>query len=186
MPRLVAALDADVLVPIRSCDLLLTAFDLGLYEPVVSTEALIEVERNLIAGFPQLDPINLRRRVGQMNDALDDHVVDARSFGDAPDAINPKDRHVIAAALAGEASVVVTNDRRLRAETERAGSDLVPMSADDFAAHLQRLLPEEFDEVIRTLVAKPPKPSVTAEGLIEELRGPFPTMAAAWFSSRRS
>ena len=38
MPRLVAALDADVLVPILSCDFLLTALDLGLYEPVVSTE----------------------------------------------------------------------------------------------------------------------------------------------------
>ncbi len=35
MPRLVAALDADVLVPILCCDFLLTAFDLGLYEPVV-------------------------------------------------------------------------------------------------------------------------------------------------------
>lgn len=32
-----------------SCDFLLTAFDLGLPEPVVSTEALIEVEPNLIA-----------------------------------------------------------------------------------------------------------------------------------------
>lgn len=49
MPRLVAALDADVLVPILPCDFLLTAFDVGLYEPVVSTEALVEVERNLIA-----------------------------------------------------------------------------------------------------------------------------------------
>ena len=64
MPRLAAALDADVLVPILSCDFLLTAFDLGLYEPVVSTEAIAEVERNLIEGFPHLDPASLRRPAG--------------------------------------------------------------------------------------------------------------------------
>lgn len=115
MPRLVAALDADVLVPILSCDFLLTAFDRGLYEPVVSTEAIVEAERNLIEDFPHLDPARLRRRVGQMRDALDDQLVDPGSVDDVPEAINPKDRHVIAAALAGEASIVVTNDKRLRA-----------------------------------------------------------------------
>jgi len=36
MTGTVAALDADVLVPILSGDFLLTAFDHGLYEPVVS------------------------------------------------------------------------------------------------------------------------------------------------------
>lgn len=115
MPRLVAALDADVLVPILSCDFLLTAFDRGLYEPVVSTEAIVEAERNLIEDFPHLDPARLRRRVGQMRDALDDQLVDPGSVDDVPEAINPKVRHVIAAALAGEASIVVTNDKRLHA-----------------------------------------------------------------------
>jgi hypothetical protein len=45
-PRIVAVLDADVLVPIVACDFLLTAFDLGLFEPVVSAEVLAEVERS--------------------------------------------------------------------------------------------------------------------------------------------
>ncbi len=126
MPRLVAALDADVLVPILSCDFLLTAFDLGLYEPLVSSEILVEVERNLVEAFPHLDPDGLRRRVGQMRGALEDHVVDPGSLDVNSEAINPKDRHVIAAALAGEASLVVTNDKRLRAETESAHAGLVP------------------------------------------------------------
>jgi predicted nucleic acid-binding protein len=184
MPRLVAALDADVLVPILSCDLLLTAFDLGLYEPVVSNEALVEVERNLIADFPHLDPVSIRRRIGQMRHALEDNLVDAGSVDDVPDAINPKDRHVIAAALAGEASVVITNDRRLRAETETADVGLLAMSADDFAAHLWELMPDDVDEVIKTLVAKRAKRPVTAGELVEALRGPFPAMATAWLSGR--
>ena len=77
MPRPVAALDADVLVPILSCDLLLTAFETGLYEPAVSTE----------------------------------------------------DRHVIAAASSAEATIVVTNDKRLRIETAQADIGLEAMNA---------------------------------------------------------
>lgn len=184
MPRLVAALDADVLVPILSCDFLLTAFDLGLYEPVVSTEVLAEVERNLIADFPHLDPDSLRRRVNQMRDALDDHVVDPSSLDDVPEAINLKDRHVIAAAVAGGASVVVTNDGRLRSETETANVDLLPMSADAFAAHLWQLTPEAVDEVINTLVAKRTRRPVTVDELMEAMRRPFPTMTSAWLASR--
>lgn len=184
MPRLVAALDADVLVPILSCDFLLTAFDLGLYEPVVSTEVLVEVERNLIADFPQLEPLSLRRRVNQMRAALDDHVVDPSSLDDVLEAINPKDRHVIAAALTGEASLVVTNNGRLRSETEAAKVDLLPMSADAFAAHLWRLTPEGVDEVINSLVAKRTKRPVTVDELMEAMRGPFSTMTSAWLASR--
>lgn len=186
MPRLVAALDADVLVPILSCDFLLTAFESGLYEPVVSTEVIAEVERNLIEDFPHVDPASLRRRVGQMREALEDQLVDVGSADNVPEAINPKDRHVIAAALTGEASLVVTNDKRLRSETEEAEIDLVPMSADDFAAHLFELMPDDVEAVMNTLVAKRTKRPVTTEELVAALRGPFPTMVAAWSSARRS
>lgn len=184
MPRLVAALDADVLVPILSCDFLLTAFELGLYEPVASTDVIAEVERNLIDDFPHIDPGSLRRRVDQMREALEDNIVDQGSLDDVPDAVNPKDRHVIAAALAGEASVVVTNDKGLRAETEASDITVLAMSADDFAAHLWELVPGEVDEVINLLVAKRTKRPVTAEELVAELWGPFPTMATAWLATR--
>ncbi|MCL4291425.1 MAG: PIN domain-containing protein [Acidimicrobiia bacterium] len=182
MPRLVAALDADVLVPILLCDFLLTAFDLGLYEPVVSTEAIAEVERNLVEDFPRLDPEDIRRRVSQMRDALDDHLVDPGLLDDVPGGINPKDRHVIAAALAGEASVVVTNDKRLRAEIEAADVGLAARSADDFAAHLWEHMPDAVNAVIGTLVAKRTKRPVTGEELVEAMRDSLPTMANAWIA----
>jgi hypothetical protein len=60
------------------------------------------------------------------------------------------------------------------------------MSADDFAAHLWELMPDDVDEVVNTLVAKRTKRLLTTEELVEELRGPFPTMAAAWSSARRN
>ncbi len=111
----VAVLDADVLVPIIACDFLLTAFDHGLFEPVVSTTALLEVERSLVEDLPRLDLRSIRQRVGSMRCALEDHVVDGETVS-VPIGINAKDRHIVGAAILGKASVIVTNDRRLRRE----------------------------------------------------------------------
>jgi hypothetical protein len=119
-----------------------------------------------------------------MRDVLDDHLIDPGGLDDVPEPVNPKDRHVIAAALAGEASLVVTNDKRLRAETKTADVGLMAMSADDFAVHLWEVMPDDVDEVINLLVAKRTKRPVTAPELMEALRGPFPAMAAAWLSGR--
>lgn len=54
--RLVAVLDADVLVPILSCDLLLSTFEHDLFQPVVTPKILTEVEHTLIDDFAHLDP----------------------------------------------------------------------------------------------------------------------------------
>lgn len=91
-------LDADVLVPIVACDFLLTAFDLDLFEPVVSAVALEEVERTLAADFPYLSADAVRYRVNAMRDALADHILTADP-SNAPDVVNVKDRHVVAAAI---------------------------------------------------------------------------------------
>lgn len=52
----VVALDADVLVPIVACDFLLTAVDHGLFDAVVSSSVLVEVERTLLRMPPKTRP----------------------------------------------------------------------------------------------------------------------------------
>lgn len=86
----VAALDANVLVPIVACDFLLAAFDHGLFEPVVSATVLGEVERTLLEDFRHIDPDGLRRRVAYMRVALADQVIDTTE-ATVPQAVNPKD-----------------------------------------------------------------------------------------------
>ena len=104
-----AVIDANLLVPILACDFLLTAFERGLFEPIVSAITIDEVERTLIDDFPHLDPDAIRRRVTMMSRVLDDHIVDTMPVDDlAPNGINVKDRHVVIAALAAEAQVVVS------------------------------------------------------------------------------
>jgi hypothetical protein len=58
----VVVVDADVLIPILSCDFLLTGLDLAVYELVVSPMVLDEVERHLLADFPGQDPARLTAR----------------------------------------------------------------------------------------------------------------------------
>ena len=145
----------------------------------------------LVALFGAFCCVSVWSRIGQKwfrsedeQDAFLDSI-DADLMAGVTDAIKPKDRHVIGAALAGEATIVVTNDKRLRAETGAADIGLLAMSADDFAAHLWELMPDDVGEVVHALVEKRTKRPVTTEELVETLRGPFPAMVAAWFSVRR-
>ena len=115
MNQPVAVLDANVLVPVLVCDLLLSMFDAELFQPAVSPTILEEVERSLIVDFPRLDPDGPRRRADGMARALALHVHDVTQENDAALAgINRKDRHVAALALTQHVDLVVTNDRRLR------------------------------------------------------------------------
>ena len=177
MDDLVAVLDADVLVPILTCDLLLTAFELHLYQPVLTNKILAEVERNLLRAHPDLDPTPLRRRVKVMRRALRINI-HADTEGDkSAEGINPKDRHVVSAALDVHASVVVTNDRRLRREIAALDRPLRALSADDFAVVLIERDPDAVDDVITDLVLKRVRRPVTRDQLIGELSGPLPSFA---------
>lgn len=73
---MLVVLDADVLVPILTCDLLLTAAEAGLIQPIWSATILDEVRRNLIAIHPEIEPARLERRVQLMVDAFPDALVE--------------------------------------------------------------------------------------------------------------
>jgi len=179
MSTLVAVLDADLLVPILSCDLLLSAFDEDLYRPVVTATILDEIERNLVAGFTHLDPAALRGRVTQVAAALSLHTHDEGDITAAAVAtVNRKDRHVAATALAHGAGLVVSNDRRLRREVNALGEPLLAVNGDEFAQRLLIDQPDGVDAAIDALVAKRTRRPVTRSELIDQLAGSFPGFAA--------
>lgn len=179
MSTLVAVLDADVLVPILSCDLLLSAFDEDLYQPVITATILDETERNLVASFPNHDAASLRGRVAQVAAALSLHTHDDGDVtADGVATVNRKDRHVAATALAHGADLVVSNDRRLRREVNALDGHLLAMTGDEFALQLLVDQPDGIDAVINALVAKRTRRPVTRMELIDQLAGTFPGFAA--------
>lgn len=107
MTRPVAVLDANVLIPFRLVNTLLWLAEAGVFQALWSDEILEEVERNL----PKLGitPEKARRRVRAMREGFGsaalvddfDHLVPHMEC-------DPKDRHVLAAAVRAEADTLVT------------------------------------------------------------------------------
>jgi hypothetical protein len=84
-----------------------------------------------------------------MRVALADHVIDTTK-ANVPQAVNPKDRHVVGAALAGEAEFVVTDDGTLRTEITAARIAVESLDGDAFAMRLWTAAPDGVDETIAT------------------------------------
>ena len=164
-------LDADVLYPIRVCDFILTAASLKLIaRPVVSAMILQEAARNVRADRP--DPEStapITRRFDAVRTVVDgfDQPIPKR-FIDAS-IVNPKDQHVLAAALHHGADFVVTNDARLRREITRwieahgHGRRLTAaITADTFASRLLADSSANVEAVVREMAARfrnPPRSS---------------------------
>lgn len=175
----VSVLDADVLVPILSCDLLLTAFDHDLYRPVITPKVFEEIRNNLLRDFQQLDPTSIRRRIADMRSTLALHTRPDTHPGDDVEAINDKDRHVAAAAVASEADIIVTNDRQLQREIASLGRRFEGVSADEFAVRLVTAQRDAIERVIDDRVAKRVSRPVTRAQLIDQFESTFPSFATA-------
>ena len=179
MSNLVAVLDADVLVPILSCDLLLSAFDADLYRPVITVAILDEIERTLADAFTHLDPVAVRARVAQVAAVLSLHTHDVGDVNAAAVAsVNRKDRHVAATALKHRVDLVVSNDRRLRREINALDQPLQAVTVDEFAQQLLAEQPDGIDAVVDALVAKRTRRPITRIELVDQLAATFPGFVA--------
>lgn len=100
--RFPVLLDACVLVPYPLCDLLLRLADADMYRPLWSAQILDEVERTLINRMG-VSPAKARRRLDQMRSAFPTASVEG--YQDLVPAMtnDPKDRHVLAAAVRARA-----------------------------------------------------------------------------------
>jgi predicted nucleic acid-binding protein len=104
-------LDTCVLYPRALRDTLLRAAEVGLYRPLWSDDILTELRRNL-AAHPGVGDERAARLVSVLRQAFPEATVTgyARLIGAMTN--HPKDRHVLAAAVAGKAQVIVTLNRR--------------------------------------------------------------------------
>lgn len=119
--RSVAVLDAAVLVPPGLRDLLLSCADAEVFRPVWQSELEVETLRNIArlrvkrGGASADDAAEYAARtIAAMNSAFPDaRLADAAWRGQVAAMTNdPKDRHVLAAAVAASATHVVTLNLR--------------------------------------------------------------------------
>jgi hypothetical protein len=107
--RFTALLDASVLYSMVICDLLMETARAGAFRARWTTQIHDEWTRNLVANRPDLDPARIQHRREAMDAAIHDAVITGYAGLieglTLPDA---EDRHVLAAAIVGNADVIVT------------------------------------------------------------------------------
>lgn len=169
--RPVALLDACVLYPASVRDLLLHLADAGLYTPKWTDRIHDEWTRNLLLNRPDLTAGQLQRTTGAMNGAFPDATVQKyealiRSI-DLPD---PDDCHILAAAIRGQAQVIVTANLKDFPNDYLSQFDIEAQHPDGFINNLLELSPAEALRAFQTQVANLRNPPKTAQEVIQTLR----------------
>jgi predicted nucleic acid-binding protein len=127
-----AFLDACVLVPIALTDTLLRLAEADTYRPLWSDEVLGEVERNLPNVSRIVTPTKARRRIDMMRTHFPDALVTGYEALIPIMTNDPKDRHVLAAAIRGDAAVIVTANLDDFAADALQPYDITAVHPDDF------------------------------------------------------
>lgn len=144
-----ALLDTCVLVPSRARDVLLEIASTGAYRPLWSTEILAELERTLRlllgkrgASQEETDAY-LTRLFRQMDTTFPDALVTGwEPLAETVRLPDQDDRHVVAAAWAGRADLIVT-DNLTDFPPDALPAPLLTQSLDDFLLDTLDLYPAQ-------------------------------------------
>jgi len=155
-----ALLDTCVLVPSRARDVLLEVASTGAYRPLWSSEILAELDRTLRLllakrnASPEEIDAYLTRLFRQMRITFPDALVNGWEELVATIHLpDPDDRHVVAAARAGRADVIVTDNL---ADFPPAGlpPSITRQSLDDFLLDLFDLHPAQVLTAVRAIAGR--------------------------------
>ena len=146
-----AFLDTCVLYPAYLCDTLLRLAEVSAYRPLWSTQVLDELRSNLVErGLP---PERVDRRITQMTRSFPDAMVTGYESLIDGMSNDPKDRHVLAAAVRANAEVLVTFNVRDFPEPAVKHYDVEVVHPDEFLLDQLDLYPGVTIEVLRQQAA---------------------------------
>lgn len=174
----VVVLDASVLFPMPLCDTLLRAARRGLYQAHWTEDIVEELRRNLVRDL-KLSPDRVAYRIAEMRGALPDANIEGYQALVGAMTNHPKDRHVLAAAVAGEADVIVTSNLRHFPEAALEPFAVRVLSPDEFMSDLFDREPEIVRTLLREQAAGLKRPPKSVADVINELRQHAPAFCAA-------
>ena len=164
-----AFLDTNVLYGAVLSDALLRIAELGAYRPHWSADVLAELSRSLVR-HAGLSPERAERRIEQMEQAFPDAAV--TGYDGLIDGLrcDPKDRHVLAAAIHGGCQVIVTfNIKDFRPESvESFGITVV--HPQDFLLDQLDLYPRLVQEALQSQAATSQRPELSYPQVLARLR----------------
>lgn len=174
--RDIVVLDACVLVPYNLSSLLLALAEEGLYEPRWSEHILEETERALVHKLGQ--PLDkMARRINAMRKAFPEATVHGYEWMEAGLECDPKDRHVLAAAVASGASILVTTNLKDFPEDACDPHEVVVMHPEQFLFTLLNEDTPACAEAIERDATRKSRPRMTTQDLLAGITDIAPTFA---------
>ncbi len=169
-------LDACVLVPYELSNVTLTLAEHGLFTPLWSRQILDEVERALTAKLG-IAPDKARKRIAAMTEAFPHAMVD-----DYLDLIkvmrcHKKDRHVLAAAVRGDAQTLVTANLDDFPGKAADPYDIEIVHPDRFLSDQLDLDPDLTVHALDSVAARYKSPPMTVLELMRRLRPTAPNFS---------
>ncbi|ETW96135.1 MAG: hypothetical protein ETSY1_27835 [Candidatus Entotheonella factor] len=169
----VAVCDACVLYSITMADLLTSLGEVGLYHPKWTRDIHEEWIRNVLErlgskGSVTRDKLEARRDA--MIEAIPDSMVEA--YEDLiPNLTLPDDddRHVLAAAIKSEATIIVTINLKDFPQSTLAAWQLTAKHPDDFTSELLQSDLETVVTVVREMRSRRKRPPISAEDFLAQL-----------------
>jgi predicted nucleic acid-binding protein len=168
-------LDANVLYPLTLRDTLLRAGAEGLFQIYWSAEILDEAVRNLVASTTITAEQGGRLRAA-MEKAFPEAEVTGYESLVAGLQNDPKDRHVVAAAVKAGAQVIVTMNLR---DFGALPAGLEAQSPDEFLSNLFDLDPDGLVDLLREQAAALKKPPRSLEEIVRALAKMVPEFTEA-------
>lgn len=163
-------LDACVLVPVALADTLLRLAEADLYRPLWSERVLAEVVSAIEEIHPELADGRARRRAATMDHAFDDACV--RGWERLVQGIaspDEDDRHVVAAALRGQADLIVTANLSDFPASSLEPLGLEAQGPDDFLLNQLDLDPDVVVRVLHEQAEATQRPAITFDALVGHL-----------------
>lgn len=145
-------LDTCVLLKPYLCDTLLSISECGVYRPLWSTGVLAELDRNLHKRGASDQQVahrlgQMRRHFPDAEVAGYDHLIDSMDN-------DPKDRHVLAAAVWGGAELLVTENLKDFPEASVSRFGIEVLHQDEFLLDQLDLAPEVVLAALRRQVSR--------------------------------
>ena len=166
----VALLDANALYPAYLRDALLRLAEAEIYQVRWSHQILDEMARNVLENHPDLPEERIERLVRTMERAFPAAMVTGHESLIPSMTNDPKDRHVMAAAVRGGADVIVTSNVRDFPSEACEPYDVDVQTPDEFLQYQWEIgNPDFLLEVFEDWASHLKNPPLTLEELLERL-----------------
>ena len=177
-----ALLDACVLHPWALCHLHLLIAEHGLFRPVWSGQILEETKRSILRVRPEIGEERISKRIAAMRFAFEDaEVSDAQvraRMAAVPSSVPEHDRHVVAAALAARADVIVTANLRHFSGPDLAELGILVEGPDDFLVDQWYLRAPALADALVEMALHTKRPSLSPDEVLALLERSVPSFVA--------